>query len=83
MANKQASLKSSRQAVVHTERNIRVRSRLKTFAKTVASLVGGDAEVLRQAARRYVSAVDKAVKGGVVHANKSARCKSFMAQYIF
>jgi small subunit ribosomal protein S20 len=83
MANKQASLKGNRQSVVHTERNIRIRSRLKTFAKKVTSLVGGDTEVVRQAARQYISAVDKAVKVGVIHANKSARYKSFMAQYIF
>jgi ribosomal protein S20 len=83
MANKRASLKSIRQSVIHAERNGRIRSRIKTFAKRVASLVEGDAESLRQAALRYISAVDRAVKVGVIHVNKSARCKSLMARYIF
>jgi ribosomal protein S20 len=83
MANKKASIKSNRQSIVRTERNVRVRSRLKTFAKKVASFVDGDATSLRQVALQYISAVDKAVKAGVVHANKSARCKSVMAKYIF
>jgi ribosomal protein S20 len=81
MANKKASLKSIRQAAVRTKRNAGLRSRLKTLAKKVGALAG--AEQRREAAIRYVSAMDKAQKVGLVHAHKSARCKSVMAAYIF
>ncbi|MDR0444763.1 MAG: 30S ribosomal protein S20 [Puniceicoccales bacterium] len=82
MANKKASIKSIRQSAVHAERNSRIRSRLKTFAKKVAA-AKGDVDSVRQAAIRYVSVLDKAVKAGVIHANRSVHCKSLMAKYIF
>jgi ribosomal protein S20 len=82
MANKKASIKSIRQYALYAERNSHIRNRLKTFAKKVVS-VKGDAESARRAAIRYVSVLDKAVKAGVIHTNKSIRCKSLMAKYIF
>jgi small subunit ribosomal protein S20 len=82
MANKKASIKSIRQSVVHAERNVRIRSRLRTFAKKIR-LGGSDVELVRKAAIQYVSALDKAMKVGVIHANRSAHHKSLMAKYIF
>jgi ribosomal protein S20 len=83
MANKRASLKSIRQTAVRTKRNTGIRGRLKTLAKKVTALAGAEPEQRREAAIRYVSAMDKAQKVGLVHAHKSARCKSIMAAYIF
>lgn len=68
---------------MRTRSNTSALSRLKTLAKKVAALAGAEPEKRREAAIRYVSAMDKAQKVGLIHAHKSARCKSIMAAYIF
>ncbi len=77
MANIKSSKKDARRIKTRTERNKAVRSRIKTLTKKVE--VAGD----KESASSLASAVDKAVKKGVVHANKAARIKSKLAKKVF
>ncbi|HSH09794.1 MAG TPA: 30S ribosomal protein S20 [Oceanipulchritudo sp.] len=74
MANLKSSKKDIRRIARRTERNTTLNSRLKTLRKK--SL--GDAPAADQVA--YASALDKAVKAGVVHKNKANREKSKIAR---
>ena len=77
MANTKSALKYVRKAEGRTLRNRQVKSRLKTLSKKVeAAAAAGDKDELAAATRLYVSALDKAGKTGLVHANKIARQKA-------
>ncbi len=77
MANTKSALKYIRKTETRTLRNRQVKSRLKTFSKKVeAAAASGDKDALASASRQYVSALDKAGKTGLVHANKIARVKA-------
>lgn len=78
MANNKSSKKDIRRTAARTERNRTVRSRIKTLAKTVSA--AADAESLGKAGSALASAMDKAVKSGIVHANKASRIKSRIAK---
>lgn len=80
MANKKASEKSIRQTAKRTAQNRTVRSRIKTLARANAKAETADAVKTTGAA--FVSAVDKAVKKGIVHPNKAARVKSKLAKKV-
>lgn len=73
MANLQSSKKDIRRIARRTERNTAVRSRLKTLRKRAL----GEASASDKSA--YASALDKAVKSGVIHRNKASSEKSKMA----
>ena len=77
MANIKSSKKDTRRTASRTERNKTVRSRIKTLAKKVET--SGD----KESASSLASAVDKAIKSGVVHPNKAARIKSRLAKKVF
>ncbi|MDR0678744.1 MAG: 30S ribosomal protein S20 [Puniceicoccales bacterium] len=80
MANLQSSKKNVRRTVSRTLRNRAVKSKLKTLAGRVAQLRGTvDA---RRAAIAYISALDKAAKGGVIHSNRANRGKSALTRVI-
>ncbi len=70
MANLKSSKKDIRRIARSTERNRAVKSRLKTLRKRLVT------EVNEENKAAYASAIDKAVKGGVIHSNKAAREKS-------
>lgn len=74
MANLKSSKKDIRRTERRTERNTVVKSKLKTLRKKVV----GEGSPANKAA--YASALDKAVKTGVVHPNKVSREKSKMAR---
>jgi small subunit ribosomal protein S20 len=60
-----------------------VKTRLKTLHKKLSSAAKGtDAAAAKAAASEYVSAMDKAVKSGVVHKNAASRAKSRAAKFI-
>lgn len=83
MANTKSALKYIRKTTARELRNRQVKSRLKTLSKKVASAAAaGDKAVLTAAAKDYISALDKAGKTGLVHANKIARHKARCAQLI-
>jgi len=70
MANLKSSKKDIRRIARRTERNTATSSRLKTLRKRAL----GEASDADKSA--YASALDKAVKSGVVHRNKAASEKS-------
>ena len=74
MANLKSSKKDIRRIARRTERNTATRSRLKTLRKKAI----GEASDADKSA--YASAVDKAVKAGVMHKNKASREKSKIAR---
>ena len=74
MANLKSSQKDIRRIASRTERNTTTKSRLKTLRKKAI----GEAPATDKSA--YASALDKAVKSGVVHKNKAAREKSKLSR---
>ena len=83
MANTKSALKYIRKSKLHTLHNRQVKSRLKTlYKKVLAAATSEDKDALVSASRGYISALDKAGKSGLVHANKIARHKSRCALLI-
>jgi small subunit ribosomal protein S20 len=81
MANTKSAIKAARKSVRLTERNRGVKTRLKTLRKRLDSLLTAkDAAGSKTAAAVYVSAMDKAVKSGVVHKNAASRAKAHAAK---
>ena len=80
MANLKSSKKDARRIARRNVRNLSVRSRLKTLDKKVKSAAAEKSSDLASTASAYVSALDKAVKKGVIHANKAARQKAAVAK---
>jgi small subunit ribosomal protein S20 len=83
MANTKSALKAARKATRLALRNKAVNSRLKTLRKGLAAAAkAGDAAAAKAAGIAYVSAMDKAVKSGVVHRNAASRAKAHAAKYV-
>jgi small subunit ribosomal protein S20 len=81
MANTKSAIKAARKTVRLTERNRGVKTRLKTLRKRLDTLIAAkDAAASKTAASEYVSAMDKAVKSGVVHRNAASRAKAHAAK---
>jgi small subunit ribosomal protein S20 len=84
MANTHSAIKAARKAIRLTVRNKALSTRLKTLRKKLDEAVAGkDAAAAKAAGIAYVSAVDRAVKSGVVHRNAAARAKARAAKIIF
>lgn len=82
MANIKSAQKYIRQTETRTARNRNETSRLKTLAKKVLAS-SENADAARAAAVEYTSALDKAAKRGVIHANRANRQKAAVSKYIF
>ncbi|HMD59896.1 MAG TPA: 30S ribosomal protein S20 [Opitutaceae bacterium] len=83
MANTQSAIKAARKSVRLALRNKSAKTRLKSLHKGFDSAVkSGDAKLARAAGIAYLSAMDKAVKSGVVHRNAASRAKSHAAKYV-
>ena len=83
MANIKSSIKDIRKTRTRTARNRTVRSELKTLIKKFRDARDGeDAEAKKTAARELVSALDKAAKRNIVHANLARRHKANCAPYV-
>ncbi|HNX05499.1 MAG TPA: 30S ribosomal protein S20 [Opitutales bacterium] len=81
MANIKSSQKDIRRTKARTARNIVVVSRIKTLRKKVVGAAEtGEATSIATATGEYASALDKAAKRGIIHANKANRVKSRMAK---
>lgn len=81
MANHKSSIKRARQTVVRTERNRAEKSRMKTLRKkTLTAVAAGDKAAAASASSEFSSAVDKAAKRNIIHANKAANLKSKTAK---
>ncbi len=80
MANLKSSRKAIRRDARRTERNRRLKSRLKTLRwRLNEAAAGGTGQA--KAAAAYISALDKAAKSGIVHRNKASRHKSACARH--
>lgn len=83
MANTKSAIKAARKSVRLTERNRGVKTRLKTLRKRLDDLVSKkDAAGSKTAAAAYVSAMDKAVKSGVIHRNLASRAKARVSKVL-
>jgi small subunit ribosomal protein S20 len=77
MANHFSALKRARQTEKRTARNRANTSRLRSTLRDLReSLAKGDQQNADQVFRQTVSALDKAVQKGVLHANTASRYKS-------
>jgi small subunit ribosomal protein S20 len=77
MANHVSSLKRARQTLTKTSVNRSNRTKLRgTLRLMRESLVKGDAKAAAEQYRSTVSALDKSVQKGVLHANTASRYKS-------
>jgi small subunit ribosomal protein S20 len=72
MANTKSAAKRSRQSLARSGQNRGVRTGLRTLQKKVRGAGKSDAEQIR----RLISALDKAVKRGVIHRNAADRRKA-------
>lgn len=83
MANHKSSIKRARQTIVRTERNRADKTRMKNLRKkTLEAVAAGDKEAAVEAGAKFSSAVDKAAKRNMIHANKAANLKSKTAKAI-
>ena len=84
MANTQSAIKAARKSARLQTRNQGVKTRLKTLHKKLdAAVATKDAAASKTAATAYTSAMDKAVKSGVVHKNAASRAKAKIAKIVF
>jgi small subunit ribosomal protein S20 len=72
MANTKSAAKRSRQSLKRSGQNRGVQTRLRSLQKKVRGATKPDAEQVR----RLISALDKAVKRGVIHRNAANRRKA-------
>jgi small subunit ribosomal protein S20 len=80
VANTKSAEKAARQAVKHRERNVALRSRMRSAIRKVTALAAsGDKQGAEAAYREAVPAVDSLVSKGKIHRNKAARHKSRLA----
>jgi len=76
-----ANIKSKKKRIITNEknrqRNVSVRSRIKTYTKNLdAALEAKDADKIRELLPKTLSEIDRAVTKGVIHGNAAARKKS-------
>ncbi|MDR1456862.1 MAG: 30S ribosomal protein S20 [Puniceicoccales bacterium] len=84
MANLRSSQKDVRRIVRRTARNRSVKTLLKSLDKKVqGALSVGNDHLSAESAIACISAMDKAVKRGVIHKNKANRYKSAKTALIF
>ena len=74
MANHKSAIKRARQNEIRRIRNRSVKTRVKSVVKNVRQAVaGGSGEALDAQLKEAQSAIDKAVKKGVMHKRTAAR----------
>jgi small subunit ribosomal protein S20 len=81
MANIKSQIKRNRQSERHHQRNVAVRSRLRTEAKKIRrSIESGESESVDAQLRETGRLLDKAASRGVIHKRTAARRKSRLAR---
>ncbi len=79
MAHSKSALKRIRQNERNRQRNVAVKSRMKTYIKQALDALEGDnAETRPSTVAKAISEIDRAVSKGVIHANSAARKKSMI-----
>ena len=86
MANIKSAEKRNRQSIKNRERNIRIKSTVKTATKKIivasAAKEGKNPETIKTLFQSFVSTIDTARKKGVMHWKTAARRKSRMAKKV-
>ena len=84
MANTKSAIKAARRTVRLTDRNRGTKTRVRTLRKRLDTLIAAkDGAAAKTAAAAYISAMDKAVKSGVVHRNAVSRAKVYASKHVF
>ncbi len=77
MANTPQAKKRAKQAEVRRQRNVSMRSKVRTYIKnTLKAIEGGNKEEANIAFRAAVPVIDSMATKGIIHKNKAARHKS-------
>lgn len=77
MPNLKSAKKRMRQNVVRYDRNVQVRTRIKSARRSMMeTLEAKDAEAGQVALRAYSSVLDKAAKAGIIKKNTAVRRKT-------
>jgi small subunit ribosomal protein S20 len=83
MPNTKSAAKAMRQSLRRQKNNLRTKTKVRNAVKTVKKLVTeSKADEAIKALQQAMSALDKAVKKGVVHKNTASRRKSRLAKSI-
>ena len=83
MANIKSQIKRIRTNEKARQRNVAVRSALKTAVRRVrTAATTGDAEAAAEALKTASKALDKAASKGVIHKNQAANRKSGLAKQV-
>ncbi len=81
MPNTKSAAKAMRQSKRRREFNLKIRDNVKEAVKNVRKLIkAGKKTEAAEAIKQAMSALDKAVKKGVVHKNTSSRKKSRLSK---
>jgi small subunit ribosomal protein S20 len=84
MANTKSAIKAARKSERFALRNKALKTRLKTLQKKFfAAVAAKDPAAAKAAGVVYVSAMDRAVKSGVVHRNAANHAKARASKHIF
>jgi len=77
LPNIKSVMKDVKKSRERHQRNIAVKSKIKTYVKKAkATIETGDAEATKQAVSVAVSVIDSAAEKGIIHKNAAARRKS-------
>ena len=80
MANTKSAEKAARQAVAHRERNVAMRSRMRTAIRRVVDAVAaGKKDDARASYKAAVPLIDTLVNKKIIHRNQADRHKSRLA----
>jgi len=79
MANTKSAIKRNRTNERNRQRNVAVKSRMKTsMQKVFQAIESKNAEQIAQGLREALSDIDRAASKGVIHRNSAARKKSML-----
>ena len=76
MANTKSALKRIRTSEQRHQRNVAVKSATRTYVKKARTAIAQNADETQVTIVAAISALDRAVKKGVIHRNNAARRKS-------
>ncbi|MEC7885461.1 MAG: 30S ribosomal protein S20 [Pseudomonadota bacterium] len=83
MANTVQARKRVRQAVKRRQRNVALKSKLRTHVKNVFKAISsGDKEIAKTNYLKAMPVIDSSVIKGIIHKNKAARYKSRLNRQI-
>ena len=83
MANTAQARKRARQSLVRRERNVAMKSKLRTYVKNVVKAIdSGDKPLASKNYKLAIPVIDSSVSKGIIHKNKAARYKSRLNKQI-